>query len=1128
MNVAADLAKIEKDVLGGLRAFQRATVEQIAATFRKNGGKAQRCFLLADEVGLGKTLVARGAIAAMARIRLEEEDDDLFKVVYVCSNQNIARQNLAKLRIGPTENSIAKENPVDSVEARLSMQHLLAEEREISCKKSGFPIQLVAITPETSFRMGNREGRKEERALICAILSGMREFKSHRKKLSSRLKGTRIGDDNSWKDLVRQYEDRIAEVHSAHRSYPGCIYDALRRHGGDKAFRIHSVVDKLFSDRSGRNFGDCISALRRMFADVSVDRIEPDLVVMDEFQRFRYLLQSKNDPDDETGILARRFLTGSVPEKQPRVLLLSATPFKPYSTKEEVQCAGSEESLEGFREVANFLFPERKRQITSVWDDYRVALARFAAKRKSGVRPPDKTEVEAVLRDGICRTERTLARTQSIVASTGASGTTVLPDEREIRAYAAVARLARETGGAGLPRIEQAKSVPYLLSFRGSDNYVEQDRFEKAVKGKRKGRILDSIPKEDRDVLWIDPKKVRRYGELPFSNSRLALLAEHAFAKTRGIAEEGANATGKRRTVSGPEFCLWLPPAFPCYPPAGPFADAVGYSKTLAFSSWEMVPKMIASLLSYEADRRTIVPCYGRNRRPGTPRLDYRRKDDKRYPLPRLEFTVKNRKPGAMSLFALMYPSRTLADAFRPAESVNRGWMVADAEKCVKARLRGALRSLRRFEARRSGPADARWYYLAPMLLDGIDRAKQWAECPEEALSAVSGDDRKGSGIRTHYRKLLEELERRDFGKMPEDLPDVLADIALGSPAVCALRAFAGRNEGPATKLALSFRKHLNSPEATAIVDYVGMRGVAHWRNVLRYAKNGCLSSVLAEWRHLLWSDVEHPPTDAKIADAMSSVLEFRSATYAADTFDAMKAWAVDNDKNGDDEKRIRFRTRFAAAFNKGEDAEAEGVNRREAVRAAFNSPFRPFVLASTSIGQEGLDFHRYCRKIFHWNLPSNPVDFEQREGRVDRYKGLSVRQSLAARFAGKRDFTPEDDIWEQLFAIARREAEKAGERSGLVPFWRVAGKAAFPVESIVPVLAFSRDGAALRRIRELLRVFRLALGQPRQEDLLDGLLRHGLEDSRVRELSLDLCPFSFRREYFACSEKPKMVQSSP
>ena len=65
----------------------------------------------------------------------------------------------------------------------------------------------------------------------------------------------------------------------------------------------------------------------------------------------------------------------------------------------------------------------------------------------------------------------------------------------------------------------------------------------------------------------------------------------------------------------------------------------------------------------------------------------------------------------------------------------------------------------------------------------------------------------------------------------------------------------------------------------------------------------------------------------------------------------------------------------------------------------AFNSPSRPFALASTSIGQEGQDFHPWCHAIVHWNLPGNPVDLEQRDGRVHRYEGHAVRRNVAARY---------------------------------------------------------------------------------------------------------------------------------
>jgi hypothetical protein len=54
-------------------------------------------FLVADEVGLGKTLVAKGVVACAIE-RLQEQDGDRrIDVIYICSNADIARQNLARL-----------------------------------------------------------------------------------------------------------------------------------------------------------------------------------------------------------------------------------------------------------------------------------------------------------------------------------------------------------------------------------------------------------------------------------------------------------------------------------------------------------------------------------------------------------------------------------------------------------------------------------------------------------------------------------------------------------------------------------------------------------------------------------------------------------------------------------------------------------------------------------------------------------------------------------------------------------------------------------------------------------------------------------------------------------------------
>ena len=93
------------------------------------------------------------------------------------------------------------------------------------------------------------------------------------------------------------------------------------------------------------------------------------------------------------------------------------------------------------------------------------------------------------------------------------------------------------------------------------------------------------------------------------------------------------------------------------------------------------------------------------------------------------------------------------------------------------------------------------------------------------------------------------------------------------------------------------------------------------------------------------------------------------------------------------------LRGRFAMRLADYRDEEG-AVSRLGGVREAFNSPFRPFVLASTSIGQEGLDFHPYCHRHYHWNLPHNPVDLEQREGRIHRYKGHAIRLNIAVDHA--------------------------------------------------------------------------------------------------------------------------------
>jgi hypothetical protein len=60
-----------------------------------------------------------------------------------------------------------------------------------------------------------------------------------------------------------------------------------------------------------------------------------------------------------------------------------------------------------------------------------------------------------------------------------------------------------------------------------------------------------------------------------------------------------------------------------------------------------------------------------------------------------------------------------------------------------------------------------------------------------------------------------------------------------------------------------------------------------------------------------------------------------------------------------------------------------------------FNTPYRPEILVSTSVGQEGIDLHRECRHVIHHDLSWNPAMIEQRTGRVDRIGSKVQRERM-------------------------------------------------------------------------------------------------------------------------------------
>ena len=241
------------------------------------------------------------------------------------------------------------------------------------------------------------------------------------------------------------------------------------------------------------------------------------------------------------------------------------------------------------------------------------------------------------------------------------------------------------------------------------------------------------------------------------------------------------------------------------------------------------------------------------------------------------------------------------------------------------------------------------------------------------------------------------------------------------------------------------------------------------------------------------------------IRDMFLDAINLRSAPYEVDRREAFCG----------DGKKMSIRTHYAVGFNKStkdtagsQDGSQKKETRKESVRTAFNSPFRPFVLASTSVGQEGLDFHYYCHRLLHWNLPHNPTDMEQREGRINRYLCHAVRKSLVRYFQGKETSTITS--WTQLIQTATEESQRLNPNySELSPFWCFSGDQPVKIERIVPLYPFSRDEAAYERLKKLLSLYRLTLGQARQEELLNSILENNaVADQITKDLFISLCPF--------------------
>jgi len=993
-----------------LAVFQRAAVDHIVERLSDKGGS--RRFLLADEVGLGKTIVARNVISRMAR----KSRTRPFTVVYLCSNAEISEQNRRKLVDGEPD-------PIHRVTDLAYVRH---RERHDA-------VRLYAFTPNTSLKGGT--GLASERRLLLFLLdhvlgvdSGTTAFREYFR---------RSVNQESWTIATARAKLRAEFLGNISANVQAAFKQAIQQ-DDDLLDELTDAVARKHSHY--QLIGRCRKALQR----ATLMQIQPDLVIMDEVQRFRDVLDTLALPDS----LASALITEGTP-----TLILSATPYRMLSLSTD----GSEsEHHEEFHSTLRFLFGRHGDGPARIKRNLAIFGNRLKALDLKHERDDDllklKRSIEHDLRQVICRTERNWYFDEhSGALSEEISAKESLPTLAELKEYVAVENVLDGTNTPVGQTTDFWKSSPSLLTFMDS-SYALYRRLSGGSTGRE---AKASVPRVLIESAGDDA--------LPERSQRMRALLSRAL----GPAERPPQ--------------LWTAPSIR-YMSQDVFGDDPP-RKMLVFSGWRFVPKAIAVIGSRAAAARLE-----RAGKPSAQPLQLKAKLSSHVLdvcLPSLALAE------AVDPFALAFKHGA-----RPTQSELLDMAVAElrtrfAEMGVKVVEKGGM---------------VRWQAI--MLLEGHLGYRAAVKGALQTWTLHDKNDPKP--IRHHVARLQGWLDGPSGLTISGKTLRHIALIALGSPAVClargALRAFA--RDRCATDLRYLWRTTFEALRAylnrrmvqLAIRLHAGKKRrripTGYSAKVLEYCVSHELQSVLDEHCYLAKSDGGQ-----------------RSVHELAEHF--RRIWSLEPGlrrtnaarRRGSDviigSAGERWPTHFALAFGdelKADEEKGSKDNgakvkplRRTDIREAFNSPFWPFVLATTSVGQEGLDFHWYCRDVLHWNLPSNPVDLEQREGRVNRRHGLAVRQSIAQDWPLSRvaQLSQTSNPWDAVFNKLETDMELQRYKQGLYPHWLYECKDSRQTRGVVRHVSYfraSRDAARYQLLKERLALYRLVFGQANQEHLLEDL----------------------------------------
>lgn len=310
-----------KDTLTSLKDFQLATVKSILKSYQQ-AEHSQRV-LVADEVGLGKTIVAKGVIAELLINRLQKAGSHQLerplRVTCICSNQTLARENRVKLAVfkGVDQQRYVQEPTY----GRLITTAMVNVGRTDDPNKL---LEVCSLTPSTSFNLTQGDGDWSERLiLLCALLT-QPQLVDYEANLRRFWQGG-IQDQKDWD----QRHDDYKKNKQLEPSISSSFHRLLQERISEKDARycdiegnanwvevLVSIVEGNLEPTHPRRIRAC---LRVLMARACSENICADLFILDEFQRFKGLLNI--DSESEESIVAQQVFS-SKQDKNSKVLLI--------------------------------------------------------------------------------------------------------------------------------------------------------------------------------------------------------------------------------------------------------------------------------------------------------------------------------------------------------------------------------------------------------------------------------------------------------------------------------------------------------------------------------------------------------------------------------------------------------------------------------------------------------------------------------------------------------------------------------------------------------------------------------------------------------------------------------------